>query len=408
MKCRLCGAEIESGLIICPECGARQRRRPKRVRCRYCGRKVSAQLVLCPSCGRELKPARFRGWGWMALGLLVVSLLALFFSGRLRFEMDQWRQKAADRLRVAASWLAEAPSAMLPTVILPSPTPTPTFSPTPTPIPSPEATDTPIPSPTPTPSPSPRPTPLYRTYKVQRGDTLAGIAAYFGVSVEALVEANGITDPTALQAGQELIIPYPPTPTPAPTVTPAPAATKALEASATPTPAATISPLATPTPTAQVVAAGGGEVTVSPSPTPRAPKPTATPTATPPTAMKFSAPKPVNPGDGAHYRGEEAIIELKWEGAGGLAADEEYVVHLGYVVAADGRVEWVLTEPLEEPLKGLSWMVPAWLHGRAPQEFGRTYRWFVQVERVIRDEAGKVISRQPISPPSEVRTFIWQ
>jgi len=44
-------------------------------------------------------------------------------------------------------------------------------------------------------------------YIVQEGDTLYTIALAFGVSVEALQQANGITDPSLLAIGQTLIIP---------------------------------------------------------------------------------------------------------------------------------------------------------------------------------------------------------
>ncbi len=56
------------------------------------------------------------------------------------------------------------------------------------------------------------------TYTVQPGDTLAQLANRFGVTVEALVEANGIEDPNLIWVGQVLSIPVPveapPTPTP--------------------------------------------------------------------------------------------------------------------------------------------------------------------------------------------------
>jgi LysM repeat protein len=51
------------------------------------------------------------------------------------------------------------------------------------------------------------------TYTVQEGDIPVTIAEKFGISVEALMEANDITDPTSLKIGQVLVIP---TPTPSP------------------------------------------------------------------------------------------------------------------------------------------------------------------------------------------------
>jgi hypothetical protein len=41
-------------------------------------------------------------------------------------------------------------------------------------------------------------------YEVQSGDTLTGIAAELGTSVEELAAANGITDPDFLSIGQTL------------------------------------------------------------------------------------------------------------------------------------------------------------------------------------------------------------
>jgi LysM repeat protein len=45
------------------------------------------------------------------------------------------------------------------------------------------------------------------TYRVRAGDTLIGIASRFGVTVTALQQANGITDPRLLRVGQVLQIP---------------------------------------------------------------------------------------------------------------------------------------------------------------------------------------------------------
>lgn len=92
-------------------------------------------------------------------------------------------------------------------------TPTATASVTATPAPTLTATAEP---PTPTPEPpsaTPEPPPAEpaapRTYTVEPGDTLRGIAEEFGVSVEAILEANGLSpeEGDALSVGQELIIP---------------------------------------------------------------------------------------------------------------------------------------------------------------------------------------------------------
>jgi murein DD-endopeptidase MepM/ murein hydrolase activator NlpD len=44
---------------------------------------------------------------------------------------------------------------------------------------------------------------------VQRGETLFRIAVRYGVTVDVIIAANGIQDPTLIQAGQRLIIPNP-------------------------------------------------------------------------------------------------------------------------------------------------------------------------------------------------------
>ncbi len=104
----------------------------------------------------------------------------------------------------------------------------PTATPTVTPLKeftlSPTSTTTMLPTtPFPTFTPTFTPTPIL--YVVQPGDTLSEIARKFGVSIRTIQEANAITDPRTLQAGQTLIIPQgeealPGTPTPTPTPIP--------------------------------------------------------------------------------------------------------------------------------------------------------------------------------------------
>jgi len=106
-------------------------------------------------------------------------------------------------------------------ITVPTPTPAAT-APVNLPTVTPRPTSTPAPS-TPAPTSTPMPTPTPVIYKVQKGDVLIDIAKQFGISVEALQEANAILDPELLQIGQELIIPRedhnpegPPTSTPTP------------------------------------------------------------------------------------------------------------------------------------------------------------------------------------------------
>ena len=93
-----------------------------------------------------------------------------------------------------------------------------TETPEPTSTPQP-ATVTPEPSATPEPTVTPSPEgPL--TYIVEEGDSLASIADQFGVTIDQLIAANGLADPSNIGVGSQLIIPDPesdlPTETPLP------------------------------------------------------------------------------------------------------------------------------------------------------------------------------------------------
>jgi LysM repeat protein len=92
-------------------------------------------------------------------------------------------------------------------------TPRPTFTATPPPTATPTATMTPAPTSTPTATPEPTLTPTPEVevtptlYDVASGDTLGGIADAYGVTIEALMEANGISNASLISVGQELVIP---------------------------------------------------------------------------------------------------------------------------------------------------------------------------------------------------------
>jgi LysM repeat protein len=89
-------------------------------------------------------------------------------------------------------------------------TSTPTSQATPTPTSEVGSTATIAPEPTPTSVPeTPVPTPEPVVYTVRAGDSLAAIALAYGVTVEAIVEANGIADANRIDVGQRLIIPNP-------------------------------------------------------------------------------------------------------------------------------------------------------------------------------------------------------
>src|SRR5690606_38615264 len=130
-----------------------------------------------------------------------------------------------------------------------------------------------IPQPTATPSPYPTATlnavaatqVPRTTYTVHAGDTLQGIANFYGISVLDLMEVNGISDPNSITAGQVLIIP--------------------VERAVTP----------------------------GPSPTPTPPPP-------------WPAPNALLPANGQHFPASETQVTLQWTSVGTLRPNEYYFV----------------------------------------------------------------------------------
>lgn len=185
---------------------------------------------------------------WRHWAILIVLVLLSYIAFSIAFphlaEQDHPGPAPTRTLAPTFESLTQGPVAW---VILPTSTTRPTrtpFTPTLTPEPA-TATATNVvftpeaPTPTPSPLPSPTPVPQATVYVVQEGDTLWVIAGRYGVSVQALADANGLADPDRLAIGQELIIPggqavVPSTPRPAqPANTPRPTATRAPAPTAT-------------------------------------------------------------------------------------------------------------------------------------------------------------------------------
>ena len=132
-----------------------------------------------------------------------------------------------------------SPAAVVPTE--PAPAVTATRTPAPVSSPTPDQNGL-IPTLTPTlPPPTQTPTPAPVLYQVQPGDIPLSIAAAYSISVDELLAANTIADPTELQIGEELRIPV--------TATPSPTAP-------TPTPTRTVRPSPTPEPVVHTIEAG--------------------------------------------------------------------------------------------------------------------------------------------------------
>jgi LysM repeat protein len=115
--------------------------------------------------------------------------------------------RAGQRLRIPGAETIPSPPGDItePPVIAPPPeipVPAPDLPP---PLPP------PVPAPPPDLPPAPEPPPLSDgpVYIVQKGDTLSAIARRFNVTVDAIVVANGLTNPNLIHPGQRLVIPQP-------------------------------------------------------------------------------------------------------------------------------------------------------------------------------------------------------
>jgi murein DD-endopeptidase MepM/ murein hydrolase activator NlpD len=131
--------------------------------------------------------------------------------------------------------------------------------------------------------------PRVRSYQVQPGDTLAAVARRYGVGTSELVQANGLTPPFGLRAGQVLVLPPGGAPAaPATAVAGLPAqpspivsrATATVEATTLPPPAAPAPPAAigpstiVPPPPAVAASPPQPAASLPPVPPPAAPAPT--------------------------------------------------------------------------------------------------------------------------------------
>jgi LysM repeat protein len=181
VKCPNCGASFRGGRGRCPACGYRVQVKTLVRRCPECRARVAEAAKTCLMCGATLEGER----GFLPRVSLSMVPPAPLLGGILGV------------LLVIAVWFTK-PWRLVQLGTYHTPTPTATLTTTPT--------ITGTPTSTPTVPPTGTPTPEVTTYIVRPGDTLSTIAAQFDVTVEALMEANGLTN-HMIQVGQELIIP---------------------------------------------------------------------------------------------------------------------------------------------------------------------------------------------------------
>ena len=412
-------------------------------RCPQCGTPVAQRADTCLMCGAVLKESKRKSGRLpqtdLLLPLLLVGALALLWLWK------PWRAAEPQALTAATATVSTTPTQLPTATYAMAPTATPLQSPTPPPtatlppnqtrhtVKSGETVSTiaklygttiqailqanslkatsylrigqelviPLPvanTPTPTVTPTPSPTPFL--YTIKSGDTLSVIAQRYKTTVEALMQANGITDATRIHIGTKLKIVQPPDYS----------ATMAYETYEVKAGDTLISISAkykvSVAKIKEVNKLAGdrlgvgqklripvGTATPTPSLTP-------TPTLTPTPGPARPAPVLLAPPDGTAFEGADTVILLNWASVGILDEDEWYVVR----VRRSGEVAELL--PLVWT-KATSWRLPGDLYVAGLEEPQRFY-WQVSVmQKTGLTEDGTWTGEQ-ISPPGVVRTFTWK
>jgi len=258
-------------------------------------------------------------------------------------------------------------------------------------------TVTPTPA-TPIPTGTPLPTPTPATYTVAAGDTCAGIAFTFGVSIQSIVLLNNLpADCNTLVEGQQLLIPQPtPTPTSLPTATlsAADATEQACEkviyeVQENDTLSSISNSYSVPMAVIQEYNGLSSETVFSGMNLiiplcERFPTPGPTPTATLP--PPYNAPSLLLPADGSRFNQSGDTVTLQWASIGTLLDNEAYEITI--VDVTDTK-----------------YIVPATF--RSADNIPHLFRWWVMTTR----QAGTDEDGNPIwdsaGLASDRRVFMW-
>lgn len=282
-----------------------------------------------------------------------------------------------------------------------------------------------LPTPTPT---AAVPTPTPQLYTVRVGDTLFELALANDISLDLLLAANELTadDVYTIQPGDTLIIPDP-NATPPATATPAPTATSTPVAGSSYTVQAgdtlmaialrnrvttqalldanglTLAEARTLRPGQELIIPGSSQLAATPAATATAAA-AAPPSSSATAGLRLDTPVLRTPENGTVVSCGKSEA-LTWNAVPFIQTNDLYLVHLGYVNSAPAggseEVVWVLEQ--QRPSITTSWDLDDSLCGLAPFEFGRQWRWYVEV--VERAADGKL---NPVSEPSSVWGFSWQ
>lgn len=274
--------------------------------------------------------------------------------------------------------------------------------------PSPTITITPTVTLTPTQMPTWTPLPPL-DYTVQPGDSCAGVAASFNVSVQSIILANNLSANCALTEGQVLSIPQP-----TPTASPQPTATLS-DAEKTEVACQTINyeveandTLSSIADTYNVSMATIREYNGLPNDTvfegrtltiplcEREPTPGPTPTPTP--LPPYPAPNLLLPADGASFGSDTTAITLQWAAVGELEANEAYAVTIIDLTSENDQTE-------VEYVTDTSYIVPSTLIPNDDRP--HVFRWFVYIVRQIDSDDDDGENWISAGNRSEERVFSW-
>jgi hypothetical protein len=108
----------------------------------------------------------------------------------------------------------------------------------------------------------------------------------------------------------------------------------------------------------------------------------------------------LGPQDGKIFVRDDELI-LRWENMGTLEEDEFYAIRMSW--QQDGQLAYGGTN-----IKESFWVSPPDLYwGLADHLTGRSYEWYVYIEKISTDEDGRQVGR-PVSDVSDTLTFLWQ
>ncbi len=195
-------------------------------------------------------------------------------------------------------------------------------------------------------------------YTVQAGDTIISIANQFGSTVQEILAANNLAANDVIRPGDVLIVPVPQLPT------------EVLASSP-----------ATPTASADGGSPNGGN--------------TLTPAIV---DTIYIEPRLLGPPDGAVLPRNESVL-LRWISVDLLAPNEWYVLLIYPSGGAAQTIPSIWT-------KATSYRLGIELAPPAGQE--ASYAWQVSVVRVKPGRSGEQLALEAASPPSEVRNFTWR